>query len=106
MPFLTFGQGPSYYTYGPGVNASNLTSKDIAIANARLTPRRQQRMQGGSVKAMQGGVRRPAPKPARGINTLRYLSWTEKDLSKAVVARRLKSEKAVAEMYVALLRCQ
>ena len=98
MPFLTFGQGPSYYAYGPGVNASNLTSKDIAIANARLAPQRQHRILGGSLKPTQGGVRRPAPKPARGIDTLRYLSWTEKELSKAVVARRIKSEKAVAEM--------
>jgi len=36
----------------------------------------------------------------------KYLSWTEKELAKAVVARRIKSGKEVAEMYVDSLQSQ
>jgi hypothetical protein len=106
MPSFTFQQNAGYYTYGPGVNAFNLTSKDIANANARLAPQRQQRIQDGSLKDMRGDTGRSASDSARGVTMSKYLSWTEKELSKAVLARRIKSKRAVAEMCVKSLQPQ
>lgn len=106
MPFLTFKQDASCYGYGPGVNASNLTSHDIASANARLAPQRQRRLQDGSLKTTRDDARHHAPKSTRRALMPKYLSWTERELAKAVVARRIKSGKEVAEMYVDSLQSQ
>ena len=108
MCFISFQQGPSYYGYGPGVNAANLTSNDIAKANARLEPQRQRRIEDGLLKATQGDAKtNTASKSARGdgvnegdgaVSVSKYSSWTGKELRKAIVDRRIKSKKRVAKM--------
>ena len=100
---INFLQGPSYYGYGPGVNAANLTSKDIAKANARIKPQRQRRIQHGSLEATQGDtVHKSATNSAAGDGAVsivsKYSSWTRRELRKAIVGRRIKSENAVARM--------
>ncbi|GAB7335161.1 hypothetical protein MBLNU13_g06993t1 [Cladosporium sp. NU13] len=69
MPFIDIEKSAGAYSYGPGVNACNLTSQDIAKANAGLRD-----------------------------NMSKYFSWTRKELCKAIVERRIKSGKAVARM--------
>ena len=100
---INFLQGPSYYGYAPGVNAANLTSKDIAKANARIESQRQRRIQHDSLKAIQGDTfAKSATNSAvgdGGVSTMsKYSSWTRKELRKAIVERRIKSENAVARM--------
>jgi len=100
---INFLQGPSYYGYGQGVNAANLTSRDIAKANARIKPQRQRRIQYGSLKVTRGDtVDKSATDSAAsdgGVSTVsKYSSWTRKELRKAIVGRRIKSENAVARM--------
>jgi hypothetical protein len=99
MCHINFDNGTSYYGYGPGVNAANLTSLDIANANAKLKPQRQQRIQDGSLKAVQGDNKLDAAsKSACDVAMTKYSSWTRKELCKAVVERRIKSRKTVARM--------
>lgn len=100
---INFLQGPSYYGYGPGVNAANLTSKDIAKANARIKPQRQRRIQHGSLKVTRGDtLDKSSTNSAVGDGCLstvpKYSSWTRKELRKAILGRRIKSENAVARM--------
>ena len=83
----------SYFVYGPGVNATNLTSKDIAKANAKLRPQ---------LKATQGDAGKDSAFESAcggGSDTLsQYSSWTRKELCNAIVERRIKSGKAAAKM--------
>ena len=100
---INFLQGLSYYGYGPGVNAANLTSKDIAKANARIKPQRQRHIQHGSLNSTRGDtVNKSATDSAAsdgGVSTVsKYSRWTRKELRKAVVGRRTKSANAVARM--------
>ena len=91
--------GASYYGYGPGVNAANLTGQDIAKANARIKPQRQQSIWDGSLKGFRNDTKMStACEPACGVIMSKYFSWTRKELSKAIVDNRIKSGKAVAKM--------
>jgi hypothetical protein len=93
MCFLKFDLGASSFVYAPGVNAANLTSKDIAKANAKLRPQ---------LKATQGDAgKNSASKSARGdggATLSQYSGWTRTELCKVIVDRRIKSGKAVARM--------
>ena len=90
MCFLKFGVA-SYYGYGQGVNAANLTSKDIAKANAKLRPQ---------LKATPGEKNSTSKSTCgvSGATQSQYFSWTRTELCKAIVDRRIKSGKAVARM--------
>jgi hypothetical protein len=93
MVNINFTDGASYFGYGPGVNATNLTSSDIAKANARSRPQ---------PKATQGDAGKiPDTRSGRGnggVTSPNYSSWIREELRKAVFERRIKSEKAVARM--------
>lgn len=97
---INFLQGPSYYGYGPGVNAANLTGKDIAKANARIKPQRQRRIQHGSLKITRGDtVDKSSTNSAVGNGCLSTVSnCTRKELRKTILGRRIKSDNAVARM--------
>jgi hypothetical protein len=99
MPFIDIEKSAGYYSYGPGINASNLTRQDIAEANARLRPQCQQRSHDGSLKATQSDITMStASELTGGVTTSKYLNWTRKELRKAIVERRIMSGKAVAKM--------
>lgn len=88
MSCFSFTDRPTYIGYAPGVNAANLTMQDIANANARLRP---------LLDATQGSSTRSAR--SNWDDTLpNYSSWTREELRKAIVERRIKSEKAAARM--------
>ena len=93
MCHFSFDLGTSSFVYGPGVNAVNLTSKDIAKANAKLRPQ---------LKATQGGAEKNSTSKSAfgdgGAALSQYSGWTRKELCKAIVERRVKSGKAVARM--------
>lgn len=100
---INFLQGPSYYGYGPGVNAANLTSRDIAKANARIKPQRQRSIQHGSPKATRVNTVHKSATNSEvgdvGASTVsKYSGWTRNELRKAIVGRRIKSENAVTRM--------
>ena len=92
MCFLKFGEA-SYYGYGQGVNAANLTGKDIAKANAKLRPQ---------LKATQGGAEKNSASKSAcsggSATQSQYSSWTRTELCKAIVDRRIRSGKAIARM--------
>jgi hypothetical protein len=93
MCSFSFDLSTSSFVYAPDVNAANLTSKDIANANAKLRPQ---------LKATQGDAGKNSTAQlacgVSGATLSQYSSWTRKELCKAVVDRRIKSGKAVARM--------
>lgn len=93
MSCFSFTDRATYIGYASGVNAANLTSQDIANANARLRP---------LLKATQGDAGKVSTtRSARGnwdATLPNYPSWTREELRKAIVERRIKSGKAVARM--------
>jgi hypothetical protein len=93
MVNFSFSADASSFGYGPGVNAANLTSSDIANANARFRP--QPRATRGN--AAQIPDTRSGHCIAGGTGP-DYSGWTKKELCKAVSGRRLKSEKGAARM--------
>jgi len=103
MPFLTFDTGPNYYGYEQGVNAANLTSKDIKAANARLAPMRQQRIEGGLIKATRDDPAYAASKSVAPNDFFDYAKWTKYEMLDAMVARGLATKwTRVKDMYVHL----
>lgn len=91
MPFLTFSTGPNYYGYEEGVNAANLTSKDIKAANARLP--RQQRIKEGLIKATRDDPAYAASKPVAPKEFFDYAKWTKYEMLDAMVARGLATKR-------------
>ena len=93
MVNINFTDGASSFGYGPGVNAANLTSSDIANANARSRPR---------TRATQGDAGlnpdTRSGRASRGVTGPNYPNWTREELRKAVFDRGIKSEKAVSRM--------
>lgn len=98
--------GPNYYGYDAGVNADNLTKKDINKANARIDPFRQQRIVDGLLKATRDDASYVSPKAATAATAhlINYAKWTKKELVKAIVERKVKSAKKAKNLYVCLPR--
>ena len=93
MVNFSFSNDASSFGYGPGVNAANLTSSDIANANARFRPRpRATRGDAAQIPDTRSGH------CIAGVTGPDYSGWTKKELCKAVSGRRLKSEKGAARM--------
>jgi hypothetical protein len=93
MPFLTFETGPNYYGYDKGVNAANLTLKDIQSANSRLAPARQRRINGGLLRATRDDPGFVSPKSAATKGFCDYAKWTKVEILEAMIARGLASNR-------------
>jgi hypothetical protein len=92
MVFFTFTTGKNYYGYEEGVNAANLTSKDIKAANARLAPMRNRRIEEGLLKATRDDPGYVSPKPAATKGFCDYAKWTKAEMLKAMIARGIKTK--------------
>jgi hypothetical protein len=94
MVNFSFTDGPTYYGYEEGVNAANLTHRNIQDANARIGPFRQRRIRDGRLKATQTdpGYKTPEALAAETKSKSIYAKWRPKELTKAIVARKIKSK--------------
>lgn len=94
MVCITFTTGKNHYGYEEGVNATNLTSKDIKAANDRLAAMRNRRIQEGLLKATCDDPGYISPKPAATKGFCDYAKWTKAGMLKAMIARGLKRKSA------------
>jgi hypothetical protein len=94
MVNFLFTDGPTYYGYEKGVNAANLTHRNIQDANARIDPFRQRRIMDGRLKATRTdpGYKTPEALTAETKPKSIYAKWSPKELTKAIVARKIKSK--------------
>jgi len=92
MVCFTFTTGKNYYGYEEGVNAANLTSKDIKAANDRLAPMRNRRIEDGLLKATRDDPGYVLPKPAATKGFCDYAKWTKAEMLKAMIARGIKTK--------------
>ena len=92
MVCFTFETGKNYYGYGEGVNAANLTSKDIQNANSGLAWMRDQRIEQGLLKATRDDPGYASPKPAATKGFCDYAKWTKPEKLKAMRARGIKTK--------------
>jgi hypothetical protein len=94
MPCFTFETGPNYYGYDEGVNAANLTLKDIKNANSRLAPMRQRRIEDGLLKAARDDPGYVSPTAVTTKGFCDYAKWTKIEMLEAMIARGVASKKA------------
>jgi hypothetical protein len=92
MVCFNFETGKNYYGYEEGVNAANLTSKDIKTANNRTASMRQSRIERGLLKATCDDPGYVSPKPAATKGFRDYAKWTKPEMLKAMRARGIKTK--------------
>jgi hypothetical protein len=92
MVCFNFETGKNYYGYEEGVNAANLTSKDIKTANNRTASMRQSRIERGLLKATCDDPGYVSPKPAATKGFCDYAKWTKPEMLKAMRARGIKTK--------------
>lgn len=102
MPSFNFVEGAGSYSYGPGVNAANLTAKDIRDGNAKLAPRRQQLINNGMLQATNNDPGYQSPTASNNKPFFDYAKWSRKELMKAVISRQIVPK--VATMFLLVLR--
>jgi hypothetical protein len=87
MPCFSFETGPNYYGYEKGVNAANLTLKDIKNANSRLAHMRQRRIKDGLLKATRDDPGYVSPTAATTKGFCDYAKLTKTEMLEAMIAR-------------------
>jgi hypothetical protein len=102
MVNFLFTGDPTYYGYAPGVNAANLTLQNIQDANARIDPFRQRRIKDGKVKATRTdpGYKSPETLAAETKPKSIYVKWSPKELTKVIIARKIKPKAELKRVYV------
>lgn len=103
MPSFSFSKTAGYYRYDEGVNAANLTMKDIKDANAKLDWFRQRRINDGLLKATREDPGYKPPEAGSSYVHHDYRNWRKKELKECLIARGINDEAALLSMYVCSL---
>lgn len=98
MPSFSFSNTAGYYRYAQGVNAANLTMKDIKDANAKLDWFRQRRINDGLLKATHDDPGDKPPEPASSYVYHDYRNWRKKELKDSLVTRGINTEAELMSM--------